>query len=75
MVQRITKNQLILAIDYLNNAIHDNGSKLVLYLDQQSGFNAIRSKNNNYIFFTGTIKECKKFVDGAKDLLQVVGSW
>lgn len=75
MVQRITKNQLILAIDYLNSAIHDNGSKLVLYLDQQSGFNAIRSKNNNHIFFTGTIKECKKFVDGAKDLLQVVGGW
>lgn len=74
MAQRVTKEQLILALTYLNNTIANSGGKLVLYLHQQSGYNMIRSQGDNHIFFCGTIRECKGFVDGARDILLMFGS-
>lgn len=73
MAERIKKEQVELAVSHLNGTILAMGGKLQLYLSQQNGYSCIRSRGSNKIFYCGTVRGCKEFVDGTIDILLLFG--
>ena len=71
--RRVTKDQMDGALIILNGTILASNGTLQLYCGSNYGYYYIASKSTNRIYFAGTLRQCKDFVDGVRDVILTFG--